>query len=99
MNLLSLNHEDFGPGEENLPLLVDPTLKHFTISVSGEKPKIKVCLFIAVDLMYIIMVHILKRFALSPRLFSKVTKNYKLAVSEGFFCQLYSNLAHVSLEP
>ena len=44
VNLLSLNHEDFGPGEENLPLLVDPTLKHFTISVSGEKPKIKVCL-------------------------------------------------------
>lgn len=42
VNLLSLDREDFGPGEENLPLLIDPTLKQFTISVSGEKPKIEI---------------------------------------------------------
>ncbi|XP_063876640.1 hemicentin-1-like isoform X2 [Scylla paramamosain] len=42
VNLLSLDREDFGPGEESLPLLVDPTLKQFTISVSGEKPKIEI---------------------------------------------------------
>ncbi|MPC08143.1 Hemicentin-1 [Portunus trituberculatus] len=42
VNLLSFNREDFGPGEENIPLLIDPTLKQFTISVSGEKPKIEI---------------------------------------------------------
>ncbi|XP_042230990.1 hemicentin-1-like isoform X2 [Homarus americanus] len=42
VNLLSIDRESEGPGEENLPLLVDRTLKHFTISVSGEKPKIQI---------------------------------------------------------
>lgn len=41
VNLLSLDHGEHGPGEESLPLLVDNTLKEFTISVSGEKPKIQ----------------------------------------------------------
>lgn len=44
VNLLSFDGDVHGPGEENLPLLVDNTLKEFTISVSGEKPKIHVCL-------------------------------------------------------
>ncbi|KAG0728609.1 Hemicentin-2 [Chionoecetes opilio] len=42
VNLLSLDREVYGPGEATLPLLVDPTLKQFTISVSGEKPKIEI---------------------------------------------------------
>ncbi|XP_069163060.1 hemicentin-1 isoform X2 [Procambarus clarkii] len=42
VNLLSIDRVSEGPGEENLPLLVDRTLKHFTISVSGEKPKIQI---------------------------------------------------------
>ncbi|XP_050723288.1 hemicentin-1-like isoform X2 [Eriocheir sinensis] len=42
VNLLSLDHGEHGPGEESLPLLVDNTLKEFTISVSGEKPKIQI---------------------------------------------------------
>ncbi|KAK3876548.1 hypothetical protein Pcinc_018676 [Petrolisthes cinctipes] len=42
VNLLSVDRESDGPGEENLPLLVDPTLKQFTISVSGQKPKIEI---------------------------------------------------------
>ncbi|XP_063600047.1 hemicentin-1-like [Penaeus indicus] len=42
VNLLSLDRETLGPGEENLPLLVDQTLKQFTISVAGKKPKIEI---------------------------------------------------------
>lgn len=46
VNLLSLDRDVHGPGEENLPLLVDNTLREFTISVSGKKPKIQVCLLL-----------------------------------------------------
>ncbi|XP_071515843.1 hemicentin-1-like [Panulirus ornatus] len=42
VNLLSIDRESEGPGEENLPLQIDRTLKQFTISVSGEKPKIQI---------------------------------------------------------
>ncbi|XP_068231428.1 hemicentin-1-like [Palaemon carinicauda] len=42
VNLLSLDRESSGPGEESLPLLVDQTIKEFTVSVSGEKPKIQI---------------------------------------------------------
>ncbi|XP_076053538.1 hemicentin-1-like, partial [Oratosquilla oratoria] len=42
VNLLSLDRESFGPGEENLELVVDDTLKEFTVSVAGEKPKVEI---------------------------------------------------------
>ncbi|XP_066942937.1 hemicentin-1-like isoform X1 [Macrobrachium rosenbergii] len=42
VNLLSLDRESDGPGEESLPLLVDQTIKEFTVSVSGERPKIQI---------------------------------------------------------
>ena len=42
MNLLSVDREEKNPGQENLEILVDQTLKEFTISVAGEKPTIEV---------------------------------------------------------
>lgn len=42
VNLLSVDRKSEEPGEENLQLLVDKTLREFTISVSGQKPKIEV---------------------------------------------------------
>ncbi|KAB7496275.1 hypothetical protein Anas_07063, partial [Armadillidium nasatum] len=42
VNLLSVDRKSEEPGEENLQLLVDKTLREFTISVSGQKPKIEI---------------------------------------------------------
>lgn len=42
VNLLSVDRQIKEPGEESLELLVDKTLREFTISIAGEKPNIEV---------------------------------------------------------
>ncbi|RXG69659.1 Hemicentin-1 [Armadillidium vulgare] len=56
VNLLSVDRKSEEPGEENLQLLVDKTLREFTISVSGQKPKIEIRYYMCAS--YHISVHI-----------------------------------------